>query len=73
MTTITTPNVGHSSETFDPLNLYPPMLRIGHRYEISLGQRLAQGGFKGPQDVAVGPDGWPVSYTHLTLPPICSV
>jgi len=58
MTTITTPNVSHSSETFDPLNLYPPMLRIGHRYEISLGQRLAQGGFKGPQDVAVGPDGW---------------
>ena len=34
------------------------MMRVGHRYESTLGQRLALGGFKGPQDVAVGPDGW---------------
>ena len=34
---------------------YPTLLRIGHRYETTLGQRLAVGGFRGPQDIAVGP------------------
>ena len=47
-----------TTATFDPLSLYPSMMRIGHRYENTLGQRLAAGGFKGPQDVAVAPDGW---------------
>ncbi len=37
---------------------YPALFRRGHQYEISLGQRLALGGFKGPTDVAFGPDGW---------------
>ena len=47
-----------TATTFDPQSDYPAMMRIGHRYENTLGQRLALGGFKGPQDVAVGPDGW---------------
>ena len=46
------------SAAFDPVGPYPSLLRVGHKYEISLGQRLALGGFKGPQDLAVGPDGW---------------
>lgn len=37
---------------------YPTLFRRGHQYEIALGQRLALGGFKGPMDVAFGPDGW---------------
>ena len=37
---------------------YPTLLRVGHKYEITLGQRFAQGGFKGPMDIAIGPDGW---------------
>ncbi len=37
---------------------YPTVFRRGHQFEIALGQRLALGGFKGPNDVAFGPDGW---------------
>lgn len=37
---------------------YPTLFRRGHQFEIALGQRLALGGFKGPNDVAFGPDGW---------------
>jgi DNA-binding beta-propeller fold protein YncE len=37
---------------------YPTLFRRGHQFEIALGQRLALGGFKGPTDVAFGPDGW---------------
>jgi DNA-binding beta-propeller fold protein YncE len=58
----TTPAPGTTTKitaaTFDPQSAYPAMMRVGHRYENTLGQRLAFGGFKGPQDVAVGPDGW---------------
>ena len=36
---------------------YPTLLRIGHQYVVTLGQRLAVGGFRGPQDIAVGSDG----------------
>ena len=36
---------------------YPTLLRIGHKYVTTLGQRLAVGGFRGPQDIAVSPDG----------------
>lgn len=50
--------VEQAVESFDPVSKYPSMLRIGHIYQNSLGQRFAQGGFKGPQDVAVGNDGW---------------
>jgi len=35
---------------------YPTLLRIGHKYEITLGQRLAVGGLRGPQDIAIDPD-----------------
>ena len=35
---------------------YPTLLRIGHKYETTLGQRLAVGGFRGPHDIAIGPD-----------------
>ena len=49
-------------DTLSPMSTrpreYPTLLRVGHKYEISLGQRLALGGFKGPMDIAVGPDGW---------------
>ena len=58
MTTTPTRESEISSAPFDPVGPYPPLLRVGHKYEISLGQRLALGGFKGPQDVAIGPDGW---------------
>ncbi len=37
---------------------YPTLLRRGHRYLCSLGQRLAVGGFRGPIDVSFGGDGW---------------
>ena len=37
---------------------YPTLLRRGHRYICSLGQRLAVGGFRGPVDVSFGDDGW---------------
>ncbi|MBI4306269.1 MAG: hypothetical protein HY678_08110 [Chloroflexi bacterium] len=37
---------------------YPTVFRRGHQLEIALGQRLSRGGFKGPTDVAIGPDGW---------------
>jgi hypothetical protein len=35
---------------------YPTLLRIGHQYETTLGQRLAVGGFRGPQDIAINSD-----------------
>ena len=58
MTTTSSSKSTVTAANFDSLADYPSMMRIGHRYENSLGQRLALGGFKGPQDVAVGPDGW---------------
>ena len=58
MTTTPAPETKLTAATFDPLSSYPSMMRIGHRYENTLGQRLAAGGFKGPQDVAVGPGNW---------------
>lgn len=36
---------------------YPTLFRRGHQFEIALGQRLALGGFKGPTDMALAPDG----------------
>ena len=51
---------------------YPTLFRRGHQFEIALGQRLALGGFKGPNDVAFGPDGllyvlnrYPTDQGHL--------
>ena len=41
---------------YDGVTGYPYMLRGGHKFEIALGQRLALGGFKGPLDLAIGPD-----------------
>ncbi len=58
MTTVDASRTENSGAPFDPVGPYPSLLRVGHKYEISLGQRLALGGFKGPQDLAVGPDGW---------------
>ena len=37
---------------------YPTLLRMGHKYELCLGQRLPVGGFYGPLDVSLGSDGW---------------
>jgi DNA-binding beta-propeller fold protein YncE len=37
---------------------YPTLLRMGHKYECCVGQRLPVGGFYGPIDMAVGSDGW---------------
>ena len=37
---------------------YPTLLRIGHKYEFCLGQRLPVGGFYGPLDVSIGNDDW---------------
>ena len=31
---------------------YPTLLRMGHKYELCLGQRLPVGGFYGPLDVS---------------------
>ena len=41
---------------YDGVTGYPYMLRGGHKFEIALGQRLALGGFKGPMDLAIGPE-----------------
>jgi len=40
----------------DAVSDYPTLLRIGHQYETTLGQRLAVGGFRGPQDIAIDSD-----------------
>ena len=37
---------------------YPDLLRMGHRFETSIGQRLAIDGFYGAMDFAFGGDGW---------------
>ena len=37
---------------------YPDLLRMGHRFEASIGQRLAIDGFYGAMDFAFGGDGW---------------
>ena len=37
---------------------YPTFLRIGHKYQFCLGQRMPVGGFYGPIDVSLGNDGW---------------
>ena len=37
---------------------YPDLLRMGHRFETSIGQRLAVDGFYGAMDFAFGGDGW---------------
>ena len=42
----------------DTIKDYPTLLRMGHRYEFCLGQRLPVGGFYGPLDVALGVDDW---------------
>ena len=42
----------------DVYDEYPTLLRIGHKYEKCLGQRLPVGGFYGPLDVAIGDDEW---------------
>ena len=46
----------NKAPVYDGVTGYPYMLRGGHKYEIALGQRLALGGFKGPLDLAIGPD-----------------
>ena len=45
----------------DPISVeagYPDLLRMGHRFETSVGQRKAFDGLKGPMDLAFGGDGW---------------
>ena len=45
----------------DPISAeagYPDLLRMGHRFETSVGQRKAFDGLKAPTDVAFGGDGW---------------
>jgi hypothetical protein len=37
---------------------YPNLLRMGHRFETSIGQRLVVDGFYGAMDFAFGGDGW---------------
>jgi len=37
---------------------YPTLLRMGHKYQFCLGQRLPVDGFYGPLDVSIGNDGW---------------
>ena len=37
---------------------YPDLLRMGHRFETSIGQRLVVDGFYGAMDFAFGGDGW---------------
>ena len=37
---------------------YPTLLRRGHKFLRSLGQRLSLGGFYGPIDIALGSDEW---------------
>ena len=53
-----------TTETQDPITtngLY--------KYDSVIGLLSPAGpGFSGPVSVTVGPDGMPVSYTHLTLP-----
>lgn len=51
---------------------YPTLFRRGHQFEIALGQRLALGGFKGPNDIAFAQDGtyyvlnrYPTEQGHL--------
>ncbi|MBH74917.1 MAG: hypothetical protein CL896_03895, partial [Dehalococcoidia bacterium] len=38
------------------MNGYPTPFRFGHRYETSVGQRLAVDGLFGPIDLVMGPD-----------------
>ena len=47
-----------SDATTEVAHEYPTLLRIGHKYETCLGQRLPVGGFYGPLDVAIGKDEW---------------
>ena len=37
---------------------YPTLLRMGHKYQFCLGQRLPVDGFYGPLDVSIGNDDW---------------
>lgn len=37
---------------------YPTLLRMGHKYQFCLGQRLPVEGFYGPLDVSIGADDW---------------
>lgn len=37
---------------------YPTLFRLGHKYEIALGQRDPFTSLMGPLDLAIGPDGW---------------
>ena len=47
-----------TEESPSAVEKYPTLLRRGHKYELSLGQRLPVEGFYGPLDVAIGPDEW---------------
>ena len=47
-----------TEESLSEVAKYPTLLRRGHKYELSLGQRLPVEGFHGPLDVAIGPDEW---------------
>ena len=40
------------------LEKYPALLRMGHRFETSIGQRLIVDGFYGAMDFVFGGDGW---------------
>jgi hypothetical protein len=40
------------------LEKYPTLLRMGHRFETSIGQRLIVDGFYGAMDFVFGGDGW---------------
>jgi len=40
------------------LEKYPTLLRMGHRFETSIGQRLVVDGFYGAMDFVFGGDGW---------------
>ena len=47
-----------SGGTISVESSYPDLLRMGHRFETSIGQRLVVDGFYGAMDFAFGGDGW---------------
>jgi hypothetical protein len=46
------------TESPESLEKYPTLLRMGHRFETSIGQRLIVDGFYGAMDFVFGGDGW---------------
>ena len=42
----------------DPPGDYPTLLRMGHRFETSVGQRLVVDGLYGALDMAIDDEGW---------------